>query len=208
MWLYFTHYNYIIIATLCLNEINKLKLKLLRYTNMIVKWLFPCIQIIVIKGNLRWILNCPPKGWNNLVKPRWAVVAVEIEHSGSWTPCKIGYISFYTPVLSEGFCFTETDNSKFGKKRKAERLQTDVTALTKEKKEKERQRQQFWYGNRIYRLFWELGIWVKEFRRRPWIRPCSGSVFRKGSKRRRRHVNIRLRFWGRWRSSNKPKKWR
>ena len=61
-------------------------------------------------------------------------VAVGTEHSGSWKPCKIGYVSFYTPVLSEGFCFTETDNNKFGKKEKGREVATDVTTLTKRRK--------------------------------------------------------------------------
>ena len=61
-------------------------------------------------------------------------VAVGIEHSGSSKPCKIGYVSFYTPVLSEGFCFTETDNNKFGEKEKGREVATDVTALTKKRK--------------------------------------------------------------------------
>ena len=64
-------------------------------------------------------------------------VAVGTENSGSWKPCKIGYVSFYTPVLSEGFCFTETDNNKFGKKEKGREVATDVTALTKKKSDKD-----------------------------------------------------------------------
>ena len=63
-------------------------------------------------------------------------LAVGTEHSRSGKPCKIGYISFYTPVLSEGFCFTETDNNKFGKKEKGREVATDVTALTKKRKKK------------------------------------------------------------------------
>ena len=61
-------------------------------------------------------------------------VAVGTEHSGSRKPCKIGYASFYTSVLSEGFCFAETDNNKFGKKEKGREVATDVTALTKKRK--------------------------------------------------------------------------